>query len=139
MTDRPDDRALAAPAARPTAVVVLCGLLVLEVIALAVAAVASVVVVVRGSDLPGPLVFMAVVAVGIGLLLVAALRAVWRGGQRWARSPVMFWQVLLIVLSLGWMGVEASLWTVLVLLVAAVSAVTLVLKPTVAWTLPAAH
>lgn len=121
---------------RPTPVVVLCALLLVEVLALVAAAVASVVMILRGSELSGPLVFMAVMALGIGALLVAAARSLWQGGARWARSPVMFWQVLLIVLSLGWMGVDGSLWTVLVLLLAVVCAVTLVLKPVVAWTLP---
>ncbi|GIG25963.1 hypothetical protein [Cellulomonas denverensis] len=133
MTDQP----AAAPATRPTAVVVLCALLLVEVAALAVAAVASVVFLVRGSELPGPLAFMAVMAALVAVVLVAAARSLWRGGARWARSPVMFWQILLIVLALGWMGVEASGWTVLVLLLAAGSAVALLLKPVVAWTLPA--
>lgn len=114
----------------------LCALLLVEVLVLVVGAVASVVMILRGSELPGPLVFMAVMALGVGALLVAAARSLWQGGARWARSPVMFWQVLLIVLSLGWMGVDGSLWTVLVLALAVVSAVTLVLKPVVAWTLP---
>ena len=124
-------------APRPTPVLVLCALLGLEILTLGVGAVAAVVLLIRGSELPGPLAFMAVVAVLIGAVLVAATRSLWQGGARWARSPVMFWQVLLIVLALGWLGVEGSLWTVAVLAVGVVAAMLLLFRPVVAWTLPA--
>ncbi|MEV7972663.1 hypothetical protein [Cellulomonas sp. NPDC089187] len=126
----------AAPATRPTAIAVLCALLAVEIAALVAAAIAAIVQWVRGSDLPGPLAFMAVIAVLSALVLGAATRSLWRGGARWARSPVMFWQILLIVLSLGWMGVDGSLWTAAVLALALVAAITLVRKPVVAWTVP---
>lgn len=125
------------PTGRPAVVVLVCSLVLLQALALLAAAVAAVVVLVRGSDLPGPAVFLGVLAALVVVVLVAVARALWRGGARWARSPVMTWQVLLGVLAVGWLGVESSVWAGAVLVVTVVTAVALVLPPVTAWTVSA--
>ena len=57
--------------------------------------------------MPAASLFLAAFGVGIALLLLLAARGLWRG-RRWARSPVIMWQILLVVLALGWLGAEAS-------------------------------
>lgn len=125
------------PSVRPTVVVLVCALVLLQALALLAAAVTAAVVLVRGSDLPGPAVFLGVLAALVAVVLLAAARALWRGGSRWARSPVMTWQVLLGVLAVGWLGVESSVWAGAVLVVTVVTAVALVMPPVTAWTVPA--
>jgi hypothetical protein len=83
--------------------------------------------------MPGPVVFLVVMALGVAALLAGAGRALLRG-HRWARSPVMTWQILLVVLSFGWIGSEAGPWAIGVLAVAVVVGVGLLLPPVVAWT-----
>ncbi|AEI11578.1 hypothetical protein Celgi_1059 [Cellulomonas gilvus ATCC 13127] len=78
-------------------------------------------------------VFLVLVALGVALLLTAAGRGLWRG-RRWARSPVMMWQVLLVVLAVGWLGAEVSPGAVAALVVALVVGVGLLLPPVVAAT-----
>ena len=112
---------------------VLCALVLAQGLALVTIAVGLVVALVRGSDLPGPVVFLIVLAVGLAALMVGAARALLRG-RRWARSPVMTVQVLLVVLAGGWLGVEIAAWSVGVLVLAVVTAVLLLLPPVVAWT-----
>jgi hypothetical protein len=95
---------------------------------------AWVVALVRGeSRLPGAAVFLALFALGVAAVLVLAVRALW-SGRRWARSPIMTWQVLLVVLSVGWLGVEPALWAVGVLVGALVVGVGLLLPSVVAVT-----
>lgn len=110
-----------------------CALVLLQGIALAGIAVALVVGLVRGSDLPGPVVFLVVLAIGLAALLVAAARAL-LAGHRWARSPVMTVQVLLVALSIGWLGAESAVWIVGVLVVAVLTGVLLLVPPVVTWT-----
>ncbi|WNB86292.1 hypothetical protein [Cellulomonas sp. ATA003] len=89
---------------------------------------------VRGaSQLPGATVFLALFAAGVAAVLVAAVRGLW-SGRRWARSPIMTWQVLLVVMSVGWLGADPAAWVVAVLVVALVVAVGLLLRPVVEWT-----
>jgi len=96
--------------------------------------VAFVVDLTRGNaDLPAATVFLALFALGVAALLAGGARGLWRG-RRWARSPVMTWQILLVVMSLGWLGVEASVWAVAVAVVAVLVAVGLLLPPVVAAT-----
>lgn len=112
---------------------VLCTLVLAQGLALAAIAVGLVVALVRGSDMPGPVVFLIVLALGLAALMVGAARALLRG-RRWARSPVMTVQVLLVVLAGGWLGVEVAVWSVGVLVQAVVTAVLLLLPPVVSWT-----
>lgn len=121
------------PATRPPLVRAVCALVLGEALVLLAASVGLVVALARGTDLPGPVAFMAALALGLALLLAAAARGLWRG-SRWARSPVMTWQILLVVLAIGWLGVEVTWWSALVLAVAVVVAVGLLLPPVVAWT-----
>jgi hypothetical protein len=109
------------------------GLVLAQALVLVVAGVAMLVALVRGSEMPGPVVFLVVMALGVAALLAGAGRALLRG-HRWARSPVMTWQILLVVLSFGWIGSEAGPWAVGVLVVAVVVGVGLQLPPVVAWT-----
>jgi hypothetical protein len=117
----------------PRAVSAVVVLVLLEALLLAGLAVGMLVALVRGSELVGPVVFLVVLAAGMSALLVAAARGL-RRGRRWARSPVMTWQVLLVVLSVGWIGVETAWWSVAVLVVAVLVGVGLLLPPVVAWT-----
>lgn len=111
-----------------------CALVLLQSVALVGLAVAWLAGLVRGgSQVPAATLFLAAFAAGVAVVLVLAVRGLW-SGRRWARSPVMTWQVLLVVLSIGWLGAEASAWAVGVLASAVVVAVGLVLRPVVAVT-----
>ncbi|VEH33797.1 Uncharacterised protein [Cellulomonas fimi] len=89
---------------------------------------------VRGRTvIPAATVFLVVFCAGVATLLVLAARALWNG-RRWARSPVMTWQVLLVVLSVGWLQVEMTPWALAVLAVAVVLGVLLLLPQVVAAT-----
>jgi len=119
---------------RPAVLAVLCVLVVLQAGALVGMAVAFVTDLVRGvSELPGATVFLAVFALGVAAVLVLAARGLW-AGRRWARSPVMTWQVLLVVMSVGWFSADPAWWVVAVLLSALVVGVGLLLPPVVAAT-----
>ncbi|QGQ18861.1 hypothetical protein GC089_05920 [Cellulomonas sp. JZ18] len=91
---------------RPALLVVACGLVLLEALALVAAAVAGVVVLVRGADAPAVAAFLVALALGAALLLGAAARALW-GGRRWGRGPVLTAQVLLVVVSTTLWGAGA--------------------------------
>ena len=119
---------------RPTSLAVLCVLVVLESVVVAGMGVAFTVDLVRGvTQVPAATVFLVLFCAGVTALLVAAARGLWQG-RRWARSPVMTWQILLVVLAVGWLGVEASVWAAAVLAVAVAVGVLLVLPPVVAAT-----
>lgn len=117
----------------PAPVRALTALVLLQALALLVLAVVLVVRVLGGSDLVGPVVFMALLAVGVGLLLGSAGRALLRG-HRWGRAPVMTVQILLVVLAVGWLGVEVAPWAVGVLVLAVVTAALLLVPAVVTWT-----
>lgn len=85
------------------------------------------------SEIPGATLFLIAFAVGIAALLIASARALWRG-RRWARSPVITWQILLIAMSIGWLGVERTGWAVAVLVSALLVAIGLLLPSVVAAT-----
>lgn len=121
------------PGRAPAAVRAVTALVLLQALALAVATVALLVALVRGTSMPGPVVFMAVLAAGIGAVLAGAAVGLLRG-RRWGRAPVMTVQILLVVLAVGWVGVELAAWSVVVLAVAGATGVLLVLPPVVAWT-----
>ncbi|WP_343035301.1 hypothetical protein [Cellulomonas septica] len=89
---------------------------------------------VRGATaLAAPTAFLVAFCVGIAALLALAARGLW-AGRRWARSPVMTWQVLLVVLAVGWLGQEVTAWAVAVLAVAVAVGVLLLLPSVVAAT-----
>jgi hypothetical protein len=121
-------------ARRPAFLAVLSVLVLLQAGLLAGLGSAWVVDLVRGeSRLPAATVFLALFAFGVAAVLVLGVRGLW-AGRRWARSPIMTWQVLLVVLSIGWLGVEPALWAVGVLVSALVVAVGLLLPSVVAAT-----
>ena len=66
-------------------------------------------------------------------VLVLAVRGLW-AGRRWARSPVMTWQVLLVVMAVGWLSSDPAWWAILVLVSALLIGVGLLLPPVVAAT-----
>lgn len=119
---------------RPALLLAVCVLLVVEAAAFLGLGVAWVADVVRGTaSMPGASLFLAAFGVGVALFLLLAARGLWRG-RRWARSPVIMWQILLVVLAVGWIGAEPSAWAVVVLVVAALVGVGLLLPPVVAAT-----
>jgi hypothetical protein len=112
---------------RPAALLVVCLLVIVEAAAFLGLAVAWTVDVVRGSaTMPGASLFLAAFGAGVAALLVLAARGLWRG-RRWARSPVVMWQILLVVLAIGWLRSEPTGWAVTVLVVAVLIGVGLLL------------
>ncbi|NUU16220.1 hypothetical protein HP550_03020 [Cellulomonas humilata] len=119
---------------RPVALLVVCLLLTLEAAAFLGLGVAWIADVVRGTaTMAGASLFLAAFGIGIALLLLLAARGLWRG-RRWARSPVIMWQILLVVLAVGWLGAEPTVWAALVLVVAVAVGVGLLLPAVVAVT-----
>jgi len=130
---RPAHEPPTAPA-RPALLAVVCLLTLLEAAAAFGLGVAWAADLVRGAaQSVGATTFLVVFALGIAVLLAASARGLWRG-RRWARSPVMTWQVLLIVLGVGWVGADPAPWTWGVLAVALVVAVGLFVPAVVAAT-----
>jgi hypothetical protein len=130
-TSRPSS---ATPAgAAPAPVRLLTGLVLLQAVALVAAAVVLVVLLVRGSSMPGPVVFLVLLALGVAALLAGAGRALLQG-RRWGRAPVMTVQILLVVLAVGWLGAEVAPWSVGVLVLAVLTAALLLVPAVVAWT-----
>jgi hypothetical protein len=85
-------------------VVAVCVLVLLEAALFAGLGIAYLVDLARGgTDLVGPTVFLAVFFLAVAGLLALCVRGLWRG-RRWARSPVVTWQVLLLVLALAAMS-----------------------------------
>ncbi|WP_449385588.1 hypothetical protein [Cellulomonas soli] len=121
---------------RPALLVAVCTLVLVEVAALAGLGAVFGLQLVRGdASTPGATVFLALFCWGVAAVLALCARGLWRG-RRWARSPVMTWQIMLVVLALGWFGVEASWWSAAVVVVAVLVGTGLVLPPVVAVTVP---
>ncbi|GEL95205.1 hypothetical protein [Cellulomonas composti] len=126
---------------RPALLALVCLLILLESAMLVGLGVAWFVDLVTGGvQSPGATAFLAVFVLGIGALLVAAARGLWQG-RRWGRAPVMTWQVLLVVLALGWLSTALAegastvvVAVVAVLVVAFVVGVGLLLPPVVSAT-----
>jgi hypothetical protein len=112
---------------------VVCVLVLLEAALLVGVGIAFGAELVRGASVPGAAAFLLAFMLGVAAVLVAASRGLWRG-RRWSRSPVLTWQLLLVVLAFGWLGVEPTWWAGLVLVVAVVVGVGLVLPSVVAAT-----
>jgi hypothetical protein len=135
----PDDKASpvpqnARPSGRPAVLALVCVLVVVQAGLLIGLAAAWGIGLVQGeSRLPAATVFLVLFALGVAAVLVLGARGLW-AGRRWARSPVMTWQVLLVVLSIGWLRVEVAPWAVGVLVSALAVAVGLVLPRVVAAT-----
>jgi hypothetical protein len=113
--------------------VLVCLLVLLEATLLVGVGIAFGVELVRGASVPGAAVFLLVFMLGVAAVLIASARGLWQG-RRWSRSPVLTGQLLLIVLALGWLGVEPTWWASLVLVVAVVVGTGLVLPSVVAAT-----
>jgi len=93
---------------RPALVVAVCLLVLLEAAVFAGLGVAYVVDLFHAdSDLVGASAFLAVFFLAMAALLALCVRGLWRG-RRWARSPVVTWQVLLVVLALAAMSSGVS-------------------------------
>lgn len=120
----------------PPAVRLACGLVGLQAAAALAAAAALVVVLVRGAQMPGASAALAVMALGVAAALTAAGVALWRGGRRWARSPVLTAQILLGAMAVaGWTTAPAP-WPVVALACAVVVVVALLTPTAVGWTVP---
>ena len=119
---------------RPPVLLVVCLLVTVEAAAFLGLGIAWIADVVRGAaTMPAASLFLTAFGAGVALLLLLAARGLWRG-RRWARSPVIMWQILLVVLSIGWLNVEPSAWAVVVLVVAVLIGVGLLLPSAVAAT-----
>jgi hypothetical protein len=112
---------------------VVCVLVLLEAALLVGVGIAFGAELVRGASVPGAAAFLLAFMLGVAAVLVASSRGLWRG-RRWSRSPVLTWQLLLVVLAFGWIEVEPTWWAGLVLVVAVVVGVGLVLPSVVAAT-----
>lgn len=109
-------------------------MVLLEACALVVVTGVAIASLVRGdAALPGAMVFFAAFCLLVAVVLVQAGRAL-LVGKRWARSPVITWQVLLGVMAVGWLGVEVTVAAAAVLLVAVGVTVCLLLPSAVAFT-----
>ena len=121
----------------PLAVRVACALVWLQATAALVAAVALVVVLVRGAQLPGASATLAVIALAVAAALVLATVALLRGRRRWARSPVLTVQFLVGAMAVaGWTTAPAP-WPAVALAFAVAVVVALLTPAAVAWTVPA--
>lgn len=119
---------------RPRVLLAVCLLVTVEAAAFLGLGVAWTADVVRGAaTMPAASLFLAAFGVGVAALLLLAARGLWRG-RRWARSPVIMWQILLAVLAIGWLGAEPSAWAVVVLVVAVMIGAGLLLPSVVAAT-----
>jgi hypothetical protein len=112
----------------------LCALVLLQGGLLVGLAGAWLVDLVRGDvQLPAATVFLVLFSLGVAAVLVLAARGLW-SGRRWARSPVMTWQVLLVVMAVGWLSSDPAPWAVGVLVSALAVGVGLLLPSVVAAT-----
>ena len=119
---------------RPPVLLVVCLLVTVEAAAFLGLGVAWIADVVRGAaTMPAASLFLAAFGAGVALLLLLAARGLWRG-RRWARSPVIMWQILLVVLAIGWLGADPTAWAVVVLVVAVLIGAGLLLPSVVAAT-----
>ena len=126
----------AATDARPPVLLAVCCLILLEAAAFAGLGLAVGSELVRGrATMPGATAFLAVCGLGVATLLGLCARGLWRG-RRWARSPVIMWQILLVVLALGWYSADPSVWALVVVGIAVVIAGGLLLPAVVRATTP---
>lgn len=133
-SDGDESRPPSRPAGRPSALLVACAIVLVEVVLTTGLAVLALVELVRGeSQVPGATVFFAAFCALVAVVLVAAARAL-LAGRRWGRSPIVTWQVLLVVMALGWYGAEHSLAVAAVLVAAGCVVVCLLLPSVVAFT-----
>ena len=100
-----------------------------EAVALLAAGGLAVVELARGNGAVGINLFLAAFAWGIAAVLVAAVRAL-RAGRRWARSPVITWQLFQVVVAITWLQAAVNPFAV-TLLVLALAVVVGLLLPTV--------
>lgn len=120
----------------PVAVRVACVLVWLQALLALAAAAALVTDLVRGTQLAGATVALAVIALGVAAALAGAGRALLRGGRRWARSPVLTVQFLVGALAVAAWGTAPLPWPAVALGLAVVVVVALLTRAAVAWTVP---
>lgn len=77
--------------------------------------------------------FLAAFAWGMALLLFFAVRGL-HAGRRWARSPVMTWQLFQIVIAVTWLTTAVHVGAVALLVLAVVIIWALMSRPVVAMT-----
>ena len=119
---------------QPTALLVVCLLVLVEAAAMLGLAIAWLIDLLRGNaEIPGALAFLVAFSLGVAVLLAVGARGL-RDGRRWARGPVMTWQILLVALSVAWIGNGAPAWTIPILAVALAVAAGLLLPTVVAAT-----
>lgn len=121
---------------RPPMLLAVCCLIVLEAAAFAGLGIAVGSELVRGrATMPGATAFLAVCGLGVAALLGLCARGLWRG-RRWARSPVIMWQILLVILTVSWYNAAPSVWAFVVIVMAAAIVVGLFLPAVVRATTP---
>jgi len=121
---------------RPPILLAVCCLVVLEAAAFAGLGLAVGAELVRGrATMPGATAFLAACGLGVAALLGLCARGLWRR-RRWARSPVIMWQILMVVLALGWYSAEPSVWALVVVAIALAIGVGLLLPAVVRATTP---
>lgn len=126
--DLPRRPGVAAPGPGRTVLLVVCALVALEAVGLVVAGGFALADVVRG-DGSGAAVVLAAFAWGLAALLVGAVRGL-LDGRRWARSPVVTWQLFQAIIGVTWLQ-EGAHPVPVVLLVVAVLVVAGVVSPSV--------
>lgn len=122
-----------AVAGAPRALTILAIAVWLEVGALAVAGGFALLEITRPNATIGADLFLAAFAWGMALLLFYAVRGLY-AGQRWARSPVMTWQLFQIVIGVTWVTTSVHVGAFALLALAVVVIWTLMSRAVVALT-----
>lgn len=102
------------PASRPTALRVLIAVLACEILVLIVAGGFAGFEMTRPNATISADLFLLALAWGLALILFYAGRGLLRG-QRWARSPVMTWQLFQIVIAVSWLTTSVHIGALLLL------------------------
>jgi hypothetical protein len=113
---------------------VACVLVWLEACVALAGATAFLAVLFRGTDLAGATAGLAVIALGVCALLVGGGLALLRGGRRWARSPVLTVQLLLVALSVAGWSSGTQPWPAVGVVLAVAIVVALLTPSAVRWT-----
>lgn len=114
---------------------VVCCLIVLEAAAFAGLGLALAAELLRGrASMPGATAFLTVCALGVAGLLGLCARGLWNR-RRWARSPVIMWQILLVCLAVFEFGAQPAAASVVIVIAGAIGC-GLLLPPVVRATTP---
>lgn len=118
----------------PRALTVVIGAVLLEALALAVAAVGALVVLLRGgSTAPGVVLAVALFSAAVAAVLVLGARGL-LAGRRWSRGPVITWQLLQGATAVTVLQAVGSPWAWAALGLAALVVVLLMTRAVVAST-----